>query len=457
RQVDAIVDGGVAFCRSRGSSLMNLRHLVGSAVIVSALAIVTDGCSSSSSSDDAGADATGEASHPPSRIDGSAFDAGVGPGDSGGGDASVPAHDGTSGKQCMSNADCKGTGANAQGINVCSNTYTRLQTFHGVTTPQFWPTPICMTPLPTAQGVGNCDPGPSGVLQFCDSDDPNSTTSPGICLPLTTPQQAGPMNGYCLPACSFALDGSRPTGCPGKDTCTPYTILLSGTTSAVTGFGFCQGTCEVDADCSALGAGWVCQTDEGFCTKTKKVRTKAIGSACTNGGNGATPLATSDSQLGTCNCPFTGATTTAFYCTSACVVGGAACPNGWTCDAFQQSTFTFTGAADGGGDIVLPGPTMQNVGLPGLCMAPCANPDGGTPDAAGVPDTGAGDATSADTGVADAGAGDAGVAETGSPDAGAGMATGPMQCPGSMNVPPLSTCRVPSDTNGTVAGPDCVP
>lgn len=434
---------------------MNLRGLVGWAVIVGALAIVSNGCSSSSSTDNGGADATGEASHPPPRIDGSPFDAGINFGD-GGGDASVPQHDGTSGKPCMSNADCKGTGANAVGINVCSNTYSgKLSPDNGVTSPQFWPTPICMVPLPSA-GMGNCDPGPSGVLQFCDSDDPNNSTSPGLCLPRTTPQQAGPMNGFCLPGCSFTLDGSRPTGCPGKDTCTPFTFLLSGSTSTVTGFGFCQGTCEVDADCSALGAGWVCQTDDGFCTKTKKARTKTIGTACTNGGNGATRLASSDSQVGTCNCPFSGSSTiTAFYCTSACIVGGAACPNGWTCDAFLPSQFVFTGAADGGGDIVLPGPTLQNPGLPGLCMAPCANPDGGVPEA-GAPDTGGGgDTGSADAGVTETGAVDTGVADTGVPDAGPGMAPG--TCPGSMNVPPLSTCRVPSDMNGTVAGPDCVP
>ncbi len=348
---------------------------------------------------------------PPIREAGAHFDANGNAQDSGQGGLTVAAFDGTSGKPCSSNADCGTTG-----INVCSNSYSgKLDMLNGVASPQFWPTPLCMVPLPTMAGAGNCDPGDPGALQFCDSADPNDPTSPGICLALTTPQQVGAGNGFCLPHCSFATDGSPPVGCPGKDTCVPLTLLFDPNTNAVSGHGYCQGTCQVDSDCSALGAGWVCQTDEGVCTKTKKARTKAIGTSCSNSGNGATPIATSDTETGACNCPYSGTPTTAFYCTSACVVGGAPCANGYVCDALVAGApLTFAGSASDGGDLVLPGPTMQNSGLAGMCLAAC---------------------TKADAGVVDAG----------------------LFCPGSSSVPPLSTCTAPAEPGGTVAGADCLP
>ncbi len=340
---------------------------------------------------------------------------------SGGGDDAGPdvgvvaAFDGTSGKLCSSNADCGSTG-----VNVCSNTYSgKLNSLNGVTSPQFWPSPICMVPLPTMAGAGNCDPGPANTQSFCDSADPTDPTSHGICLPLTVPQEAGPMNGFCLPHCSFALDGSPAVGCAGKNTCTPSAFLQDPTTGAIEGHGYCQGTCQADSDCSGLGTGWVCQTDLGVCTKTKKVRTKTIGTSCSNSGMGATPVPTSDSETGACNCPFSGSTTTAFYCTSACVTGGNPCPTGFVCDALIP--VTYTGAALDGGDIVLPASIMQSPGLAGQCFATCA----------------------ADAGAPEAGAGDAGASGG--------------QCPGASNLPPLSTCSAPGDTLGTLAGPDCLP
>ncbi len=313
-------------------------------------------------------------------------------------------YDGTSGKPCMSNADCGS-------INVCTNSYSgNLSTLNGVTSPQFWPTPLCMVPLPTVAGVGNCNPGPDGVTAFCDTADPFDPTSPGICLPLTLPQQAGPTNGFCLPHCTFAPDGSAAMGCPGKDTCVPLGFYFDPQTNAVLGHGYCQGTCQVDADCSTLGAGWVCQADDGYCTKTKKTRTKLLGATCTNSGSGAIPVATSDSETGACNCPLSGTATTSFYCTSTCVVGGVACPNGWVCDAILPGgPLVFQGLGDGGTDLTFPALPKQNAGLAGLCFAPC--------------------------GRADAAA---------------------SQCPGAASVPPLSTCS-PNDANGTAAGPDCLP
>jgi hypothetical protein len=410
-------------------SLKMCKSLLASSLLLVGVAVVINGCSSSSSTgpDTGVADGGGsETSHPIQHKDAS-FDTGTATNPDAA--AVVTPFDGTSGKACASNADCKGTGAGAPGINVCSNTY-QFNTVNGVTTPQFWPTPLCLVPFSGVAGVGNCDPGPPGVLQFCDSADPNNLASPAICLPNTNPQQAGATNGLCLPSCSFGLDGSPATGCPGKDTCNPFTFLLSPTTSTVTGFGFCQGTCQADADCSALGTGWVCQTDNGFCTKAKKPRTKTLGSGCSNAGNGAAPIASSDQQTGACNCPFSGTATTSFYCTSACVFGGTPCPNGWTCDTFEPGQLVFTGAADGGGDIVLPGPSAQSPGLAGICMAPCNSGDAGAPSA-----------------------GDAAATDAGAPADG-----GSLLCPGASNFPPLSTCRPPTDSPlGTAAGPDCVP
>jgi hypothetical protein len=187
----------------------------------------------------------------------------------------------------------------------------------------------------------------------------------------------------------------------------------------------------------------VCQIDDGLCTKAKKTPTKAIGTACTNSGPGTTPATMSDTYTGACNCPYSGSAVTAFYCTQACVVGGTPCPSGYVCDAQVPGIIgPFPGDA---GDLYLPGPTVQNPGLAGVCLATCS-PDGGAGDA------GAGDAGAGDAGPGDAGAGDAGAGDAGAGDAGAGAA-------GSGLCPALSTCLAPSDPsmNGTAAGPDCLP
>jgi hypothetical protein len=320
----------------------------------------------SSDSTATGSDATaiesGVADAPVGRHPDGAVDASVGV------DASTVPHDGTTGKPCASNADCIGTSPGAPGINVCSSMYSFMFDTQSV---QLWPTPVCLVPLPT--NTGNCDPGPAGTLQFCDGADPNDLTSPGLCVPVTTPQTAGAGNGVCIPSCSFAIDGSPAAGCPGKDTCVPLTFLLDRTSNTALGVGFCQGTCETDADCSALGATFVCQQDIGFCTRAAKVRTKTIGAACTN----SPPGTPSDSTNGACNC-FDNLTATTGYCTSACVVGGAPCPNGYVCESLETPTLTFQGAAPDGGDLVVPGPPMQTPGLSGVCMAPCPTLDSGS-------------------------------------------------------------------------------
>jgi hypothetical protein len=400
-------------------SLAKWKGFLASCAFVLTIAVVVDGCSSSSNGDMGGAaDAAQESSHlPPRGRDGApdvttAVDSGV--------DAAVAPFDGTTGQQCTSNADCKGTMPGAPGTNVCSNTYNGQFAIGGVNV-SIWPTPVCILPL--ASMTGNCDPGDGTALQFCDSADPNDPTSPGICLPRTFPPTPGQGNGDCYPACTFATDGSPAVGCQGSNACVNFTFLLNINTSAVTGFGFCEGGCQTDADCSKLGAGWGCQTDLSYCTRAKKTRTKAIGTACTNTGT------TSDTTTGACYCPFAGSSTTAFYCTQHCVVGGTPCPTGYVCETFEPASLVYTGIGPDGGDLTLPGPVAQGTGLRGFCLASCGGADGGTGDAGAVDsgsDAEGGASTSADSG-------------------------------GSLQCPPLSTCRAPSDMNGTVAGPDCQP
>ena len=383
-----------------------------SGALLGAAVLVICSCSSSTTTTSRSG-ATGGGAGPGTPTSQKDASAGNSSGAGGNGGGATATFDGTSGVPCMTDKECQ-TGA---GINVCSTSYSgQLNDLNGVTSPQFWPTPLCIVPLPTIATVGNCDPGDVGVLQFCDSADPADPSSPGICIPLTTPQKAGSTNGYCLPHCTFNFDGKAPAGCPGKDTCNQLNYLLDTTTNTIQGHGFCQGTCQADADCSALGAGWGCQTDLGVCTMNKKSRTKTIGTACTNSGNDPTPLATSDTETGACNCPFSGTGPTSFYCTQACVVGGTPCPTGYVCDALVPGQLAFTD--DGGETVVMP-PAMQNPGLAGLCLAKCTNPGG--PDG-GVPAGGDG-------------------------------------CPGSTSNPPLSTCTAPTDPSGagTAAGPNCQP
>jgi hypothetical protein len=310
----------------------------------------------------------------------------------GGADAG-PIADGTTGKACTTNADCTGDGG--FGINKCSNMLGTNAV--GGTNVQLWPTPICLIP----PAIGNCDPAPASdpmgmVIHYCDG--PDLPTSPGICLP-GTPAAPAHNQGVCLPQCNFALDGSQPMGCAGKNTCVGgvgYGLDMAGNP---VGVGFCQGTCEKDADCSALGTGWQCQVDEGFCTQKLVTRTKQLGQAC----------AARDETTGACHC-IANTKTNVGFCSSSCVVGSTPCPNGWICDTQTPATLTLSGA---------PIPiTAQNAGMVGTCFPPCsaAQVDGGT-------------------GAVDAGGGEGGA--TG--DAGAAC-------------PPNSTCQAV-----TVVGPDCFP
>jgi hypothetical protein len=268
------------------------------------------------------------------------------------GHASGQGFDGTTGLPCTTSADCRGTVG--PGINVCSNSLTYSANAMIVNP---LPTPVCMLP-PAAAGAGNCDPAPasdpSGQLpHFCDG--PDSPSSPGICIPSGTTAHAG----TCSPMCIFSLDGSMPVGCVGKDTCveTPF-IALDSSSQQLFGWGDCFGSCQKTSDCSALGAGYICQIDTGFCTASPVTRSKQLGQACTS----------NDSTTGACNC-LTPPSTGSGYCTSACVIGGAPCPNGWICDTLQSASPTI------GGTVFTV--HAENSGMSGMCVAPCNAPDGG--------------------------------------------------------------------------------
>jgi hypothetical protein len=328
---------------------------------------VSNGCSSSSAGATGGGDA-GDSGVVVKKDSGSSSSSGGGGDDSGGGEAG-PAFDGTSGKSCTTDADCD-TGA---GINKCSIDYEGTVTSLKV---EFWPSPICLPALPTTAGGGNCDPcGISaggtcagGEIFGCDSDpatlDP--TTSPGLCLPNNSTAPVA-NQGTCIPRCQMALDGSAPTGVTKPNTCVPYTFL-EPQTGPIIGIGFIQGTCQADADCKGLGTGWICQVDIGFCTQAtaQKVRSKTIGTGCASG-----TAATSDSTTGACNCIGSNVTNVG-YCSSACVIGGNACPNGYICDGFYPyGPLVF-------GDASTPAIAMQNVGAAGTCIQPCTTVDAGT-------------------------------------------------------------------------------
>jgi hypothetical protein len=386
---------------------MSFRSWFGPVVASGFIGVVAVGCSSSAagpSPSDGGTDV----------IIFKTLDGGGALGDDAG-DA-APSVDGTTGKACTSDKDC--VSANGPGINVCSSGFPG--TVGGVDV-QFWSTPICIIP-PTAP---NCDPAPVGQPygpQYCDGSGPDDPSSPGICVPadFANPQ---PGEGLCYPKCTFTV-GGKATGCAGSNVCAlDWSFAPMTGSTEVTGVGFCQSVCQTDADCSSLGAGIVCQTDIGLCTPKKVTRTKTIGAACSVALDGGAD----DNTTGACFC-FAGNSGSGF-CASACVVGGAACPNGWVCDSSETSA-PFPGTTV----------TSETQGVSGFCLPPCVATDAGTitPDA-GTP-------TDAATVVAEASTGDdaSGVADAApvvQPDAGQ-----PGTCPAT------STCQA-----STLAGPDCMP
>jgi hypothetical protein len=333
---------------------------------------------------------------------------------------------GTTGRRCSSDSDC----TSADG-DTCSVDYPIV--YAGVTGPAL-PVAVCMeSPL-----ADNCDPAPAtdpfgSVPHFCDG--PDDPSSPGICLPdnFDNPQSG---MGTCIPKCTFSTGGAAAVGCTAPDTCTPLIYAQEGAT--ILGFGYCQGTCQSDADCSPQsGVAATCQTDVGICTTQTVPRTLDLGDPCTF----------NDYESGNCNCDVDPATGSGF-CTTVCVVGGAPCPTGWVCDSGALSSVTI-----GNNTITL---TTQNPGLAGFCLPACPASavaqsapvvvDGGADDAESTGSNGDAEAPVADA-SADSGATiDAMVAP---PPAEAGASPAPdagFQCPAA------STCTV-----GTLAGPDCQP
>ena len=198
---------------------MAIRKWYGAFVAGGLVGLIAAGCSSSNES--AATDA-GDGGFVRKMLDGAI---GIGTGDDAG-DAGGGVVDGTTGKKCSSDSDCHPDGG--AGVNMCSVDVGG--TITGVTV-QLWATPVCLVPPSGSSAQGNCDPVPQGVddglPHFCDG--PDLATSPGLCLPfdLNNPQ---PGQGTCYPLCTFVLDGSKPAGCVGTDTCLPVSFVRDGTT-----------------------------------------------------------------------------------------------------------------------------------------------------------------------------------------------------------------------------------
>jgi len=318
---------------------------------------------------------------------------------------------GSTGHPCTSKSDCA-----SPDNDTCSNSYTLATPIAGITG-SVLPAPLCL-PAPTGD---DCDPAPpldphGNLPHFCDG--PDDPSSPGLCVP-DNPLQPESGMGVCQPKCAFDVNGATQVGCPAPDTCTfsIFAQLTSGVSGSVLGFGYCQGTCQRDADCTAFGAASVCQTDVGICTSEPITRTLAIGDGCT----------TADFMSGACNCDYD-LNTGVGFCTTTCVVGGTPCPAGWVCDTGEPSAFNL-----GNGNVTV---MTQTAGLSGICLPSCSASSGVVVSSGVV----AVDAGSPD-GASDGGT-DANVAGDGASDASHPLSA----CPGS------SSC-----TSGTVAGPDCLP
>jgi hypothetical protein len=270
---------------------------------------------------------------------GSSSSSGSGGSSSGSGtalDAVAPrTYDGTVGMPCEIDTDCDPAGG--PGDNVCS------KTAFGVG--PLWPTPVCI--LMRCNPIGSGNEG----IQYCDGP-PNDPTSPGICLPTTSPPEVN--MGTCLPRCQVGVDGGAPIGCQGKNACN-LVGAINTATGTVVGEGYCFGGCAANSDCPS---GSQCQVDEGTCVTTLYTRTKMLGQACSSADSAATSNA--------CFCDYSPATNQG-YCTQSCIVGGPPCPTGYLCDTGETGQIAGL-AADGG---ALLGFAVQNTGMAGICRVSC--------------------------------------------------------------------------------------
>jgi hypothetical protein len=295
------------------------RSVFVAAPVVVALAVACGGSVSAGPGTDGGTD-SGTGGDAPQHTDASVMEAGsmdavVGP-DVAADNVQPLLYDGTTGKMCASDADC--IVPNGPGIARCSSSVFAPE--------QYYPVPVCI--LPT------CTPVSGQQLHFCDG--PDDPSSPGICVP-----SGGMGGGTCLPKCTYDKSGGAQKGCVGKDTCWSYTTGMQG------GVGYCWGGCTSDLDCTN---GQKCQTDQGLCVEGVVLPTKMFGTACTK----------TDQQNGVCNCLYGNGNTG--YCSGFCVVGGAACPMGATCDAFEYRQYGYA---------------TQNPGMAGYCTLACSASDAG--------------------------------------------------------------------------------
>ena len=267
-----------------------------------------------------------------------------------GSDASLqPTYDGTVGHPCATDADCFSPGGPRE--NRCS-----LAAFADG---PLMPTPVCV--LPT------CDPGTDGAIHDCDGPDGDPST-PGVCYDM------GGGQGLCLPACSFAADGSAPQGCLGKDVCNFYGTGINAA-GQVYGVGYCLGGCAADSDCPARSA---CDVTTGLCVSSVTTPVLSLGQACT-------PSALNPG----CNC-FGDVTGAQGYCSTFCITGSTAapCPAGYVCDSTEPAASTANSSVLGF--------TKPTPGLAGWCLAACG-------ESSVAADAGPGDAAVADAeAVADA-------------------------------------------------------
>jgi hypothetical protein len=235
-------------------------------------------------------------------------------------------YDGTSGQPCTSEADCDPPGG--PGENRC--------TIDNVAPVGLYPTPVCLDGAP-------CQPGTDGNPHFCDG--PDDPSSPGVCVP------DGAGGGNCMPQCQFSPDGMAPVGCLCNDVCAFY-MVTADPSGASLGIGYCVGGCQTDADCSTAGlTAPFCQTDMGVCVSAS-FTPEPPGTSCNVNSLQSSPP---------CNC-IVDESTGLGYCAPFCVVGGAACPCGTTCDSSLPAG---------------KGWTVPNPGMAGVCLATC-QPDGGS-------------------------------------------------------------------------------
>ena len=311
-----------------------------SALLILAVAVLGQGCSSSPADAGGGDDGGADVIVHKGVEAGPGDDSGGGSGSSGGsgtgsgseagtGDGGPLMYDGTSGKPCMANSDCQPP--NGPGLNVCSTS---------VTAAPVYPTPIC-------RNLMTCDPGTDGKIHYCDG--PDDPSSPGVCYAVDNPPQSG--RGVCYPQCLIPTDGSAiaETACQGKNTCGFYGTRVDPASGKTIAIGVCYGGCTTDADCPANSK---CQTNASSCRQTVSAPTKNLGDPCTS----------ADEQSRACVC-LSGPSGSGF-CTVACITGSTSygCPAGYVCDATVSPSVA--GA-------------QNDPGLAGNCYATCTG-DGGT-------------------------------------------------------------------------------